>query len=198
LIAGLVDNIIIKPEKHYGRVYFLAQIFFKTGLMKGCLYGPGIGPGGSRWQTDGSDWTIDLRKPEECKAPVFHLIAKGFAEPSEICIPDTVPVNLAGAAEHWLLIAKKNMNRKSYRVVPSKIRRFVSVVGDVLCSQLNSRLWHHWTTWLREEVASGRLQRNTAKVNWNRAREFVRWLVSQGMTPPIPCLETVSAQTALK
>jgi hypothetical protein len=46
LVAGLVASIYVKPEKHLGRVYCLAQINFRSGLVKWVNCGPGTYGGG--------------------------------------------------------------------------------------------------------------------------------------------------------
>jgi len=73
------------------------------------------------------------------------------------------------------------MNKNSFRVVPSKIKRFVPFLGASLpCAEVTSDHWWKWVRWLKREVAAGRMAHTTAKVNINRAREFVRWLVANG------------------
>src|SRR5947208_16041342 len=39
-IAHLLDSIAVKPEKHYGRVYVMAQLNFKGGMCKKVSFGP--------------------------------------------------------------------------------------------------------------------------------------------------------------
>ena len=46
------------------------------------------------------------------------------------------------------------------------------------------------------EVREGSLKRNTARVTYSRAREFLRWLIANGKTQLIDGLE-LSAEKAL-
>lgn len=194
LIAELVEAVYLKPEKHYGRVYYLAQIYFRAGLVKQILAGPKVLIG-SPDQQDGSAFAIDLRDKGAAKSKeVCAKVAKMIADPPEVDLPATVAETVGPASAHWLLIAKRGMAKASFRVVPSKIKRFVGFVGEGLpCRAIDGRTWREWITWLRGEIEAGRLERSTAKVNFNRAREFVRWLVSEGKTAEIDGLEDSGA-----
>lgn len=191
IIAGLVEAVYIKPEKHYGRVYFLAQVYFRAGLVKQVLAGPKVLIGSPEQQDGRAAFAIDLRDKEACRSrSVCAKVAKMVANPPEVEIPATVADTVGPASAHWLLIAKRGMSKASFRVVPSKIRRFVGFVGaDLPCRAIDGRKWTEWTTWLRGEVEAGRLERTTARVQYSRAREFVRWLISEGKTGAIAGLE---------
>ena len=66
-------------------------------------------------------------------------------------------------------------------MVPSKIRRFVEVMGlQSRCKSLNKRKWSKWTHWLVGQIESGELAVATARVSYSRARELVNWLVEEG------------------
>ena len=82
------------------------------------------------------------------------------------------------------------MTKESFRVVPSKIRRFVNFVGSDLSTILfDKNHWRRWVRWLIKEVEAGRLQKTTARVNYSRSREFIRWLISKGLTKQIEELD---------
>src|SRR5262249_7119909 len=82
LIAQVVKSIFIKPEKHYGRVYVLAQINFHNGLHKQINFGPGFF-GGFGDQTCPSDFGMDLRDKTAARSRrVFAQLAEMLAQPS--------------------------------------------------------------------------------------------------------------------
>lgn len=194
LISELVDRIYIKPEKHYGRIYAMAQVFFKNGLTKRLVFGPGL-DFGTKEQVSACSFGVDLTIPQKARArQIFATFAEMQIETSNITIPETIPEDVGGAAHVFLLTSKKRMNKDSYRVIPSKIRRFVEFVGSTTnCVEINKKLWNRWVEWIKTK--SG-LQPTTARVQFSRAREFVRWLIDEGKTKPINNLEQ-SAEKAL-
>ena len=88
------------------------------------------------------------------------------------------------------------MSQESFKVMPSKIERFLDVIGDLPTIQLDASRWDLWVRTLRMEVREGSLKRTTARVTYSRAREFLRWLIANGKTRPIDGLE-ISSEKAL-
>ena len=87
------------------------------------------------------------------------------------------------------------MTKESFRVVPSKIRRFVNFVGSDLSTNLiDKNLWPRWVRWLKKEVGASRFEKTTARVNYSRSREFIRWLISKGLTKQIDGLDTSASK----
>ena len=82
--------------------------------------------------------------------------------------------------------------RGEFRVLPSKIERFLAVVGD----RIDADPWELWVRTLRLEVREGNLSRLTARVALGRSREFVRWLIEHGKLADIPGLR-MSGEKAL-
>jgi hypothetical protein len=151
-------------------------------MCKQVILSPHGQGGGSTEQESPDNLGIDLRDRKACQKPVFAGLAKMLASPSEMPVPSTIPSDLQGAGEHWLLLARRKMNKASFRVIPSKIRRFVDVVGgDLPVAKLSAKHWKTWTEWLRNQVATGWLETATAQVNYNRAKELVKWLGEKGL-----------------
>jgi hypothetical protein len=100
----------------------------------------------------------------------------------------------------WITLlngGQRSMLNHSFEVVPSKIKRFVAVLGgDLPTSKIDRALWQKWVRWLNKKVAKASLARTTARVNYSRAREFVRWLIANGRTAQFPGLD-MSSETAL-
>lgn len=194
LIAELVGKILVKPEKHNGRVYTVAQIFFKNGLIKQFLFGPGFRMS-TKDQSTICDFNIDLRNQDESKSKiVFGGVAQINAQSVVPAVPTVLPTDAGGAARVWLQVARASMSKDSFRVVPSKIHRFVTLLGpDLSTSSIDHNRWRRWVRWLKKEVEAGRLEMTTARVNYSRAREFVRWLISKGLTNQIDGLNLSSA-----
>ncbi len=197
LVADLIESIYLKPEKHYGRVYCLVQINYRNGLVRQVEFGP-------KWMricaapSKPEELALDLRRREECRrTTLFAELAKGLSQPAEEEIPDVIPDGMGQAAEIWLKVARQKMARGSFRVVPSKVRRFVEFAGrDLDVAAIDSRLWLAWKRHLKREIRAGRLADATARVTFSRSRELVRWLIANGKTADIPELN-VSSRSAL-
>lgn len=83
-------------------------------------------------------------------------------------------------------------------MVSAKVRRFAEVVGnDQPTASIDKPAWDRWVAWLNGEVGEGRLEFNTARVTYSRAREYVRWLISKGCCTSFDGLD-VSANKALR
>jgi len=175
LIADLLESVIVKPEKHLGRVFALIQLNFRSGLSKQVDFGPGF-RGGLRVQEPASDYLIDLRDRKKCKRILFRNMAEMLAEVPVVSDVE-VPALLGPAAEAWLTVARGRMTRASFRVVPSKVRRFVQFIGPhTPVRTLGAEHWKLFVRWVRLEMRDKRLARTTARILLNRVREFLRWL----------------------
>jgi hypothetical protein len=114
-------------------------------------------------------------------------MAKLLSEAPEFTPPDVIPEIVGPAADVWLGIVRARMGKGSFRVVPSKVRRFVEFVGaDLPTDRLDRHQWRSWVRHLKIEVEEGRLAVNTARVTYSRAREFVRWLVENRRAQEVP------------
>jgi DNA invertase Pin-like site-specific DNA recombinase len=197
LISALIDSIYLKPEKHYGRVYFVAQLFFRAGLVKQVMAGPGMEIG-CKEQTTACEFTVDLRRREQANSvSLCAQVAKMLMELPEPETSAEVADTVGAAADAWLRVARRSMAKKSFRVVPSKIKRFVTFVGgDLPTADINRAKWQKWGRWLRRQVATAQLARSTARVTYSRAREFVRWLIANERTAQFTGLE-VSGNNAV-
>jgi len=188
LIAELVESVYLKPEKHFGRVYCLVQVNYVAGLVRQFGFGPG-------WTTTGSNKTegeapaclaygIDLRDKKACRKPRLRKLAEMLMKPAPVPVVVNVPATVGPAADVFLAVRKSEMGKASFRVVPAKVHRFVDYVGaDLACNKLGADHWKLFIRWLQAEVADGKLEWVTATVGFNRVREFVRWLIDQGVTP---------------
>lgn len=184
-ISDVVESIVVKPEKHYGRVFALAQIRFRGTPWTKRFF---VGIKGARASiSDRIPLVIDKRHQ------YFAEIARQAMQPAEMPEFKTVPDSLKEAADLWLSIRRAEMGKSSFRVVPAKIVRFLTVVGD---EGIDANRWELWVRTLRLEIREGKLQRQTARVGYCRSREFVRWLISHNKAAPIPGLEK-SAEKAL-
>lgn len=192
-IAEILDEIVVKPEKHFGRVWALAQLCF--GEQYNCYHKHvAFGPG---YLAAGAPGDFDLDNKRDCRKVVFADIAaeKSQADQQGFCgeVPDTV----GQAASAWLKNARSQMSKDSFRVVPSKIARFVEFLGrNTHLSELTDARWNEWTQCLKSEIATEALEFSTARVTYSRAREMVRWLVNEGKVEPIAAL-SISANKAL-
>lgn len=193
-IGHLLNSIMVKPEKHYGRVYVTAQLNFKSGMCKKVSFGPDFQHG--QKQQGSCECQINLNNQEAARSKmIWASYAKNHAQPPEGELPNEIPTTLGAAADLWLEHAKRRIAKHSFRVVPSKIRRFVEFVGkDVPTTSLDQRMWRRWVKFLRKKMAEGELARGTARVTFSRAREFVRWLQENNVAPLIPELKASSAK----
>lgn len=180
LIAELVEEILVKPEKHYGRVFALIQIRYRSGLVKQITLGPNH-VGYCKEAVTPCYFAIDLSK--DASGTILAGYARLVVRPDEdVVLPNSVPSTLGLAAEHWLLLAKRRMRPESFRVVPSKIRRFVGLVGaELALDRLNARYWKKWQKYIKEQLEKKTLSAATARVAYSRVREMVRWFIEAGM-----------------
>jgi DNA invertase Pin-like site-specific DNA recombinase len=188
-ICDLVERILVKPEKHYGRVFALCQISFHSATWTKRFF---LGVSKARS-------TILDRVPLEIDRNrlYFQDMAKKLAEPAEMPEITTIPATLRGAADLWLAVRRAEMAKDSYRVVPSKIERFLQIIGDVQIDRMNADTWGLWVRSLKMDVREGKLQFQTARIAYSRSREFLRWLIHHGKMTTFPLLDA-SAEKALK
>lgn len=193
-IASILDVIILKPEKHFGRVWVAVQICFGEqylGGIKHLAFGP-------EYLSDSLPIEIDLESRREAQTTLFAEIAKERAEPEAFIFDGVLPKHLGDAAGVWLAIAKSSMAKDSYRVVPSKIHRFVEVLGPKLkVSEITERRWNRWAKSLQVAIDDGSLKPSTARVSYSRAREMVRWFIELDEATSFPSLKK-SARAALE
>jgi hypothetical protein len=181
LIAELVESIYIKPEKHLGRIYVMVQVNYKAGAIRQFGYGPG-------WVTDSSKritcrshflFNYDLRDKEACQTDRLGDIVKVIHRPAEKPEYKSIPKTLAEAGELFIAIRKSEMAKESYKTLPSKVRRFTAYTGgktkDVKEKDLNL-----YKRLLVTQVKEGKIKRSQARVEINRVKEFLRWLMDQG------------------
>ena len=194
VLAALIESIYLKPEKWKGRVYATIQVNFHDGRFRHIMLGNGFAAGAV--QAYGAEVlcpVLDLRHPVSKN---WSLVA-GLREQDEQVlgpIPRNVPETICGAADVWLRHMKRGMNPESYRVVPSKVRRFVDAVGpSTLCRDITARKWGQFTRLLRRLVKRGELAENTARVIYSRSREFVRWLIEEDVIQEWPGLSKSAA-----
>lgn len=180
LIAELVDTVFVKPEKHYGRVWTLVQVNYRSGLVRQVGFGPG-------WVTTGSAagecpaYGVDLRDQKACRKPRLRELAAMLCKPAPAPKVKEVPGTVGAAADLFLAIRRSEMAKDSFRVVPSKVKRFVDFVGaDVRCGDLSQQHWNLFKRWLAAEVKDKKMEKTTARVTHNRVREFLFWLVDRG------------------
>ena len=214
-----VESIYVKPQKVLGRVYSMVQINFKNGYFRQYTILKGIVWGYAEPVLLDYLW-VDLRDKAAARATdvismdndhVWLAVQHGSRYTSlpasflrdvlvtdvEEAMPAELPGAVGPAAEFWLRAVRGSMQRASYRVVPAKIRRFVSFLGkDLATSDVNSVAWGRWVRWLKSEIKKGRLAHQTARVTYGRAREFVRWLVTNKLTTEIAGLSK-SGESAL-
>lgn len=127
---------------------------------------------------------IDLRDKKKCQKPRLRKLAELLAKPAPAPVVTAVPKALGPASELWLRVMKSQMAGPSFRVVPAKVRRFVTFVkADLACSKLTVDHWNLFKRWLQAEVSDRKLEVSTARITFDRVREFLRWLFAQEVTP---------------
>lgn len=194
-ISRLVKQIYLKPEKHFGRVWWAALIEFRVGQFRNVHCTP-VGYGGSREsrpQTDGgwcgAGYAVDLSNPESARSKqIFATFARSLLTPVDL--PETIPDDLQGAAEYYLLQQKGTMQKESYKTLPSKIRRFVEIMGNIPSADVTPKRWAKYVRLLPKELGQ-----TTARVALNRAKEFCLWLVANGKMTDFAALHTSAAKT---
>lgn len=181
-IAELVKEIRIKPERHFGRVYCMALVRFHQGYEKQINFGPGF-EGGSFKPMGDSDLAIDFTDPKACrKTKIFRGHATLLREPAKPPKATAIPGTVGPCAKHYLAIVASRMARDSFRIVPPKVQRFVSYHGaEKPLRTIDARSWELWVRSLKLEIREGTLKKNTARVIHGRSREFVLWLMAEGL-----------------
>ena len=169
MLADLVEAVWVYPEKMFGRVHAVAQVRFRSGDVRHVLisgrwqhcYILGDGEGGER-SDDGAiqELLCILRKR-----------AERLAQAPKAPELDTVPETVGAAAEIWLAVVRASMKKASFRVVPSKVRRFVTFLGtDLPTTKIDTERWQDWVRWLRAEIGADRLEGSTARVTYRQGQ----------------------------
>lgn len=176
LIADLIESISIRPEKFKNRIVAIVQINFSDGGHKHIFIGDEIISGQSSQHLPTSPMPeLDLRSPRSSHWSLIPILEEIHGRPETI--PDTIPDNVRGAADMWLKIQRNEKSHENYRMIPSKIQRFVEFVGK---QKITQALWDDWTLCLMD----GDLARNTARVTYNRSKQFVDWLTENEKIKP--------------
>lgn len=181
LVHELVARIELRPEKHYGRVWCVCLVMFRNGTQR--LFAFSSQPM-SYQENFAMMMPVNASMPsvKKWKNPNHYIladIAKRHSQPADVVSVKDVPHNIGDAAKLFLNVRRGEMSAASFRVVPSKIERFVDHLGDDLpCANVNQSRWDRWMAWIENEVKEQRLASGTARITWQRAREFVRWLHS--------------------
>lgn len=180
ILSQAIDSIWIMPEKHFGRVYFLVQVFFRDGWSTTVQVGGGVA---SRVDIHPHPLAIgfDLRKgPPKMPSPWFLQLAKHLVSPGEFIPPTTLPKTFGGCLDIWLQMCRSTMSADTYRMIPAKVRRFVDFIGpDTKTSEMTIRDWTAYFKHVKAEIAEGKIMFSTARVEVTRSREFLRWLNGQ-------------------
>jgi len=195
VISRLVKRIHLKPEKHYGRVWWAALIEFHPGLYRQIHCTP-FGFSGTNEQLPldnegwcGAGYSVDLTNPESARSKqIFATFARLFLQPVEL--PDSIPDDLLGASEYYLLQQKGTMRKESFKTLPARIRRFVEVIGHIPCADITPKSWARYVRLLPRELG-----RSTARGTLNSVKRFCRWLVANGKMQDFPALSKSAAQT---
>jgi DNA invertase Pin-like site-specific DNA recombinase len=208
LIGNLIESIWVRPEKYRNKVWSIVQIHFKDGGFKHVhMAGGGSSFGFGKIETLYKNRTVvENHFPADDLMNIFDLrdeASIGWSlltqlreqDNRKLSIPTTISDRLEQAADVWLRIAKNRMSPDSYRVVPSKIHRFVEFIGSQsLCKTLDKKKWSKWTRCLKGKIKSGELSVATARVNYSRARELVVWLAEEDKTELWEGINTAPAQ----
>jgi hypothetical protein len=186
LIGELVDKVYLKPEKHYGRVYCMAQVrFSKNDHMTEVWFGPM----GTLGYVGGPE-VYDLRNQGWARRTSLFAEAAALHVEPDTSVPSELPSKLSAAADVWLKVVRSTMRKESFRVVPSKVKRFVDFVGDMDVAKVNANVWNRWVRSVRSMLKKETLERSTARVLIGRSREFLRWLVANKLTVEFDGLNT--------
>jgi DNA invertase Pin-like site-specific DNA recombinase len=171
LIAETIERIDVRPEKHYGRIFAVVQVKLREGLVKQIFVGPGIA---SKTAKAIAPTCSELVKVDS-KKPLLAGIAKLVINPPKVVALGVIPDDLEGASMVYLEQIRGQHRPENYRMIPSKIARFVDFLGGELPTRtIDGKRWNNFKKWLSNQKEITPL---TAKINHGRAREFVRWLV---------------------
>jgi hypothetical protein len=186
LIAELVEAVIVWPEKYLGRVHAAVRITFPSGGVRNIA----VSGDWSQWQTVLDDDDSFDRSQEAITSILSHLRQRAdrIAKVQPYSTPDELPATVGKLADEWLKLARSEKKKDSFRTIPAHIRRFVAVIGTDT-STVNEDGWNQWVEWLKREMATKKMEPNTARVGLNRSRELVRWMVQHGRAVAFDGLE---------
>jgi len=178
-LASVIERILVKPEKHFGRVYWTAQICYRGGAERQIFCTP-FGEGGMLSAVQGRDSLVrfagkpipNLRQDGIRDVSIWADYAAERVQPQQFKMPKRLPQDLEGLADVFLQSLRSKLSAGSFKTIPSKVRSFVDYVGD----DVSAKSWESWIGFLRRQVKMKKMARNTARVGLNRTREFVLWL----------------------
>lgn len=187
LMGEVVESIWVKPEKYRGKTVAIIQINFPDGGHKH-IFATNEFAGIRSVVVDGVSGghvagmspieTLDLRSSKSEWWSISKYLRDADEELSPV--PVKIPNDLKSAAAMWLTIKKNEVDAGSFRTIPAAIRRCVSAIGiDTQLIDLDKQRWGKWKRHLKKKVKDGRLSKSTARVNYNRSKELIRWLITE-------------------
>lgn len=211
LIAELVEQILVKPQKISKRVFTEVEVKYRSGLSRAFCIGPAQGYSPS-WSFDAKSPVPSIGTPEYEKIrfkghtmwtwSTYQMLLleeeknRGASKP----LPDIKPdpkASLGSNVERWLEQIRPTIRPDNFRMIPSKVRRFAEFLEIEKTKDLDGKAWQQYVRHLRLEIASKNATFFSARNTYSRAREFVRWLIEHGAVKPFDEIK-VSGDKALK
>ncbi|WP_417379495.1 recombinase family protein [Gimesia sp.] len=188
-MVDVIDKIWIKPEKHFGKVYALVQVFYANNTrMSEFVIGRGVADTSIKGTTAvhynfnipnaPKLTTIDLRDANNCKRYLLTELAKCCNEIKPYVLPDKIPTTLNEAIEVWLNIQQAEQKKDSYRMIPPQIKRFQEFTAKnklTRKSHFKDGIQKKWQKHLTDKVIKGEFSNGSARNAYNRARQFLKW-----------------------
>lgn len=190
-IHNLVKIIYVKPEKHFGRVWCYCSVILQNNHYAGMyIFGSNFSSIDEYEKHKDSDLNLSeklklvqkITLNTDCfkKTQKSYLgeLAKCVLNPPKAHSVRKIPKELGNAVSLFLRTKKAQMKPSSFRTFPNKIKRFVDLFGiDFPIVMLNKARWISWRKHLNDKVQLGEIKPNTSRIIWQRAREFVFWLI---------------------
>lgn len=189
MISRLVERITVWPIKKLKKTGFIALLKLRSGATRGISYYSG----GYQVVLPNSEEQLDPNRVLQVLMSKLEKQLGGETDPP--IKKEIIAKTMHDAAQIWLGEIRSKMSKQSFRVIPSKIYRFIAHLGaDLAPSEINKTRWDLWVVWLRGEVEANRLKIATARVCYSRARELVHSLQEQGRIATIEGLELSAAR----
>ncbi|QDT24445.1 recombinase family protein [Gimesia chilikensis] len=188
-MVDAIDKIWIKPEKHYGKVYALVEIFWanKT-TMTEFVIGHGVADVSIKGTTaihhnfgtpaSPKLFAFDLRDQKSANRMVLHKLAKQCNEIKPYELPDKIPATLNEAIDVWINIQRAEQKKGSFRVIIPQIARFKEFTAKnkiTRKSHFKDGIQFKWQKYLLKKIKTEDISQGTARNTYNRARQFLRW-----------------------